>query len=874
MIKHIMKRILSLCTTLIVGIFMIACPIYAEDIDLSAMKFGTKLPMTRTYYSLTDVTGSGTESSPYLISTAEQLQQLATDVNGGNTYSGTYFKLTQDIDLSSVCSKEKGSWTSIGNFTNKFSGTFDGCGYKISGLYINSSSSYQGLFGYLDSDGTIKNLGIVNSNVTATGNIGSISIGGLCGNNSGTIEKCYNTGNVTGNEAVGGVCGNNTGTIKNCYNTGTVTGSQFVGGMCGYSNGTIENCHNIGTVTGTSESLTYIGSVCGYNYNGIITNCYYLDTTTIDTYSTSLNADGFKDSSNFENWDFTSTWTIDDILGRPVLIYYTSTLEIEQAENGISVVEGQSVKLNVTSGTIRAIDVYDTENDTDVSTKGIISTPTLDGSFNALKSGTVYIKAYNNDTKTGTPVIIKVDVSNYEITNLDDKSKLYVGDTFQLESNSQILSCESDDTSVATVTDDGKIVARSEGIVNITIRDTATKTNTSNEDTITIMVVNPVDISFKNESYETEIDKEVKVEINVDATVVEWKVLDNNGKTVTGAIVESDSTSATIKIDKAGEYNVSATNGLGRDSTVALTVIKLSVDTPTVTIESKTTNTITVTPLPDTDTYGSAEYSIDGETWQTSNVFENLQANTEYTIYARYSGNDTYATSSSGTITETTYSATYTITIESNENGSIFPQGEQIIVEYLQEQTYTIVPNLRYAIDKVFYNGQDVTSQLINGTYTAEKIYQDGTLTVTYRQLTEKSPLSENPIEWNSNTNQDVTIELSDDFGEVTKVIIDGEELSSNDYSITTEPLKVVIKSDYLGNLEDGEHTIYIESSESYTEINIIVYTENIPTKQDILRLKKYILGISQDTSGLDFNDDQNVNILDFCIALNRLIND
>ncbi|MGN1411763.1 MAG: hypothetical protein ACI4WH_04530 [Oscillospiraceae bacterium] len=50
----------------------------------------------------------------------------------------------------------------------------------------------------------------------------------------------------------------------------------------------------------------------------------------------------------------------------------------------------------------------------------------------------------------------------------------------------------------------------------------------------------------------------------------------------------------------------------------------------------------------------------------------------------------------------------------------IFSQGEQIIIDRPKEQTYTIVSNIGYEIDSVFYNGEDVTSQLINGTYTAE----------------------------------------------------------------------------------------------------------------------------------------------------------
>lgn len=77
----------------------------------------------------------------------------------------------------------------------------------------------------------------------------------MCGDNSdgtSTITNCFNEGTVRGKETIGGVCGNNSGTIKNCYNTASVSGQYSVGG------------------------------VCGDNYEGPITNCYYLSGTVAD----------------------------------------------------------------------------------------------------------------------------------------------------------------------------------------------------------------------------------------------------------------------------------------------------------------------------------------------------------------------------------------------------------------------------------------------------------------------------------------------------------------------------------------------------------------------------------------------------------------
>ena len=79
------------------------------------------------------------------------------------------------------------------------------------------------------------------------------------------------TGVVVGAD-IGGVVGENNGTVENCYNTGNVVGNKWVGGVCGYNDGTNNNCYNTGKVTGTS----YVGDVCGQNDKGTLTNCYYL----------------------------------------------------------------------------------------------------------------------------------------------------------------------------------------------------------------------------------------------------------------------------------------------------------------------------------------------------------------------------------------------------------------------------------------------------------------------------------------------------------------------------------------------------------------------------------------------------------------------
>ena len=188
------------------------------------------------------------------------------------------------------------NWTPIGNDSNQYKGTFDGDGHTITGLKVDIQSDntiYAGLFGFLGEGGTIKNVSLTDSKITYSGN--HVYVGGVCGwNDYGTIENCYNTGDVSGTGtssygyvSVGGVCGwNYYGTIENCYNTGEVSGEAtgsygcaYVGGVCGLNDyGTIENCYNTGEVSGTGTSSyghVYVGGVCGWN-TGTIENCYFL----------------------------------------------------------------------------------------------------------------------------------------------------------------------------------------------------------------------------------------------------------------------------------------------------------------------------------------------------------------------------------------------------------------------------------------------------------------------------------------------------------------------------------------------------------------------------------------------------------------------
>ena len=122
-----------------------------------------------------------------------------------------------------------------------FGGTFNGIGHTISGLSITQSVSPAGLFGVLQKDAVIKNL---NAEGTVTPSGDSENIGGIVGENHGTIESCTFNGSVSGKRSVGGIAGRNlaTGIVRACDASGAIFGQSMTGGIVGENLGSIVSC--------------------------------------------------------------------------------------------------------------------------------------------------------------------------------------------------------------------------------------------------------------------------------------------------------------------------------------------------------------------------------------------------------------------------------------------------------------------------------------------------------------------------------------------------------------------------------------------------------------------------------------------------------
>lgn len=134
--------------------------------------------------------GDGTIGTPYQIRTAAELARLAALVTARTApyaNANKYYKLMNDLDLSGYATGA--GWTPIGTDARPFRGYFDGDGHEIAGLVINRpGSDDQGLFGAIDSGGTVENLGLANVEI-----VGRRYVGGVTGNVYGTVQNCYVT---------------------------------------------------------------------------------------------------------------------------------------------------------------------------------------------------------------------------------------------------------------------------------------------------------------------------------------------------------------------------------------------------------------------------------------------------------------------------------------------------------------------------------------------------------------------------------------------------------------------------------------------------------------------------------------------------------
>ena len=250
-------------------------------------------------YSVT-FKGEGTEASPYLITSKQDLLCLSELMQNETTaylFRNKRYLQTNDIDLQNM------DWTPLGVFYVNDNATgmyfeegfvYNGGNHNIFNLNVNGGRVFAGLFGKVN-NGTIKNLSVYGnvkneynhypSHYRATGGI----VGEL--GYTGKVINCSFIGDVVSNDCSGGIVGKmwRGGTIENCYCIGNIEGKEHSGGIAAFMNQgdqeyiinySIKNCYFAGSVKNENA-----GAICGGwlsegkssgNDTEKIENCYYL----------------------------------------------------------------------------------------------------------------------------------------------------------------------------------------------------------------------------------------------------------------------------------------------------------------------------------------------------------------------------------------------------------------------------------------------------------------------------------------------------------------------------------------------------------------------------------------------------------------------
>lgn len=261
--------------------------------------------------------GSGTSSDPYLIKTADDLYSV-------RNYPSAYFKLANDIDLTEWIADNypEAGWAPISSSASPFTGTFDGNGFTISGLYINRTTAYNGLFGYANG-ATVKNLNIIcditGANYTAA----------ICGYGySCTISDCNVEGEIHGKNYSGGFSGyGEIWSATDCTFIGNVKGGEYTGGIAGSASKlTMSRCAVEGNVSGSNQTgglvgkiLQTVGSSGGSYCYTRINSCYVAGNVTSDGsyvgglfgYDDSSYSNQYSNSTSTNYW-FSNTSSVND----------------------------------------------------------------------------------------------------------------------------------------------------------------------------------------------------------------------------------------------------------------------------------------------------------------------------------------------------------------------------------------------------------------------------------------------------------------------------------------------------------------------------------------------------------------------------------
>jgi hypothetical protein len=570
---------------------------------------------TKSSYSdiLNNTDGDGTSSNPHVVTTLDELQAVQGDLSA-------HYVLGNNINASETDTWNSGAgFTPIGNYTDPFSGNFDGQGYSVDGLYINTPNTNSvGLFGSVNSS-DIKNIGVTNldiqgdtyvgglvgynkgsTNITNSYSLGSVTgdidVGGLAGANSesSSITKSYSLGTVTGNTNVGGLVGETRGTsyIRKSYSLGSVTGNKTVGGLAGYNrdSSNITNSFSSGAVSGNYS----VGGLAGKTDDtATLTDSYWnVETSTQSTSSgsatglTTADMTGSAASTNMVGFDFTSVWST------------VLASDIDSSADSYPILDSVERQAQLVSA-----DVYETPTYT-------VDVLVEDSAGTAISGATVDIDGTDGATQ---------DLANgtYTITASADSYETLSQDVTVDGANKTVTLTLSESTyTVDVIVEDSSGTAISGATVDIDGTDGATQDLTDGTYTITASAD-----SYDNLSQDVTVDganKTVTLTLS-ELYSVDVSAFDSEGNAIDNATIMIDGTETSTSDLTDGEYNISA-DATGYDLVSDTVVVNGSSESISLTLSETEYVVDIVVEDGDGNVVDSANVTFDGVDGLTHNV--------------------------------------------------------------------------------------------------------------------------------------------------------------------------------------------------------------------------------------------------------------
>lgn len=404
--------------------------------------------------------------------------------------------LVNDIDMSAT---QKGGaydfgrgWTPIEDFF----GTLDGNGHRIMGMHIFGEFTSNEDIGLFEKcGGTVTNLGMVDCNIDITTQ-GSVYVGAIAGWAYADLQNCYVSGKIIikgGKEKefsfIGGLIGRSTRQIyADCYNACEIDctqteGENYIGGICGNNSEKLEQsrCYNTGLVQGNGQSK--IGAICGersYIYYDSYDrrNLYYLKSTALqgvgntkdDANCVAFTEAQMKNQKLFTGFDFTNTWEIDPYCSYPYpqlkdnRMVRINAIKLEAAPIKLTYNQGEALNL---SGAAIGIAYEDGVNTTIPLEKSMLSGYDM----NKIGCQTVTV-SYGGEETSFDIEVREIPVSGISIPKTlslnRSKQKQLSASIIPVNASDKSVTWESDNPSVASVSSNGVVKAKSKGTAVIT----------------------------------------------------------------------------------------------------------------------------------------------------------------------------------------------------------------------------------------------------------------------------------------------------------------------------------------------------------------------------------------------------------------------